>query len=90
MQGGKNWILPKEINANRFFLGSHWLEIWKNRLCPSMGPSGGSVAVDSETEYNCSLGDLNLLTEFWQCWPDTNYANASHLTFLKQKMVRLY
>jgi len=19
MQGGKNWILPKEINANRFF-----------------------------------------------------------------------
>jgi hypothetical protein len=21
MQGGKNWILPKEINANRFILG---------------------------------------------------------------------
>jgi hypothetical protein len=20
MQGGKNWILPREINANRFFL----------------------------------------------------------------------
>ncbi len=23
MQGGKNWILPKEINANRFFWVSH-------------------------------------------------------------------
>jgi hypothetical protein len=34
MQGGKNRILPKEINANRFFRNSHWLEIWKNRLCP--------------------------------------------------------
>ncbi len=22
MEGGKNWILPKEINANRFFLDS--------------------------------------------------------------------
>ncbi len=30
MQGGKNWILPKEINANRFFWDSHWLEIWSN------------------------------------------------------------
>ncbi len=26
MQGGKNWILPKQINANRFFWDSHWLE----------------------------------------------------------------
>jgi hypothetical protein len=25
-------------NANRFFLDSHWLEIWEN---PSMGPNGG-------------------------------------------------
>jgi hypothetical protein len=32
MQGGNNWILPKEINANRFFWDSHWLEIWKNHL----------------------------------------------------------
>jgi hypothetical protein len=47
MQGGKNWILPKDINANRFFLDSHWLEIWSNHLCPSMGPNGGSVAMDS-------------------------------------------
>jgi hypothetical protein len=46
MQGGKNWILPKEMNANRFFRDSHWLEIWKNHLCPSMGPNGGSVAMD--------------------------------------------
>jgi hypothetical protein len=48
MQGGKNWILPKEKSANRFFWDSHWLEIWSNmHLCPSMGPNGGSVAMDS-------------------------------------------
>ncbi len=34
MQGGKNWILPKQINANRFFWDSHWLEIWSNHFCP--------------------------------------------------------
>ena len=43
MQGGKKWILPKEINANRFFWHSLWLEIWKNHSCPSMGPNGGSL-----------------------------------------------
>jgi hypothetical protein len=47
MQGGKNWILPKRVNANRFFLHSHWLEIWSNHFCPSMGLNGGSVATDS-------------------------------------------
>ncbi len=47
MQGGKNWILPKQINANRFFWDSHWLEIWSNHFCPSMGLNGGSVATDS-------------------------------------------
>ncbi len=30
--GGKNWILPKEINENRFFWDSHWLKIWKKSL----------------------------------------------------------
>ncbi len=29
MKEGKNWILPIEINANRFFRDSYWLEIWK-------------------------------------------------------------
>ncbi len=48
MQGGKNWFLPKEMNANRFFWDSHWLEIWSNHFYPSMGPNGGSVAMDSE------------------------------------------
>ncbi len=52
MQGGQNWILPKEINANRFFWDSYWLEIWKNQLCPSFGPDGGSAA--SATENNRS------------------------------------
>jgi hypothetical protein len=47
MQGGKNWFLPKEMNANRFFWDSHWLEIWSNHFYPSMGTNGGSVAVDS-------------------------------------------
>jgi hypothetical protein len=47
MQGSKNWILPKDINANRFFWDSHWLEIWSNHLCPSRGPNGGSMAMDS-------------------------------------------
>jgi hypothetical protein len=27
MQGGKNWILPTEMNANRFFWDAHWLKI---------------------------------------------------------------
>jgi hypothetical protein len=45
-QGGKNWILPKEMNANRFFWDSHWLEIWPNQLFPSMGPNGGIVDMD--------------------------------------------
>ncbi len=47
MQKGKNWILPKEIIAKRFFWDSHWLEIWSNHLCPSMGPNGRSVAMES-------------------------------------------
>jgi hypothetical protein len=47
MQGGKNWFLPKEMNANRFFCDSHWLEIWSDHFYPSMGPNGGSVAMDS-------------------------------------------
>ncbi len=51
MQGGKNWILPKQINANRFFWDSHWLEIWSNHFCPSMGLNGGSVATDSGRVY---------------------------------------
>ncbi len=46
-QGGKNWFLPKEMNANRFFWDSHWLEIWPNHFYPSIGPNGGSVAMDS-------------------------------------------
>jgi hypothetical protein len=48
MQGGKNWIFPKEMIANRFFRNSHWLEIWSNHFCPSMGPNGGIVAMASD------------------------------------------
>ncbi len=49
-QGGKNWILPKETNANLFFWDSLWLEIWSNHFCPSMGPNGGSVGMESGWE----------------------------------------
>jgi hypothetical protein len=35
----KTGFLPKETNANWFFWDSHWLEIWKNHLCPCMGPN---------------------------------------------------
>jgi hypothetical protein len=52
MQGGKNWFMPKEMNANRFFCDSHWLEIWSNHFNPSMGPNGGSVAMDSVLGQN--------------------------------------
>ncbi len=55
MQGGKNWFLPKEMNANRFFWDSHWLEIWSNHFYPSMGPNGGSVAMDSGVGLQRSL-----------------------------------
>ncbi len=41
MLGDKNWILSKDVNANRFFWDSRWLEIWSNHLCSSMGPNGG-------------------------------------------------
>ncbi len=53
MQGGKNWFLPKEMNANRFFWDSHWLEIWSNHFYTSMGPNGGSVAMDSDDLVLC-------------------------------------
>ncbi len=48
MQGGQNWILPKDINANGFFWDSHWIKMWKNHHSPSMGLSEGSVASASE------------------------------------------
>jgi hypothetical protein len=34
MQGGKNWIFLKEINANRFFCDSHWLESGQTVFVP--------------------------------------------------------
>ncbi len=63
MQGGKNWILPKYINANRFFWDSHWLEIWSNHFCPSVGLNGGSVATDSNRQSPQPRGDQ--ITDGW-------------------------
>jgi hypothetical protein len=46
MQGVKNWILSKEINAS----GSSETLIGgksrKNHFCPSIGPNGGTVTMD--------------------------------------------
>jgi hypothetical protein len=73
MQRGKNWILPKEMNANRFFWDSHWLEIGSNHLFPSMGPNGGIVAMDSvyvvppqgimHTRHSCAAQDTYTITK---------------------------
>jgi hypothetical protein len=46
MQGGKNSILPKKQT------GSYGTLIgWKNHFCPSMGPNGGTVAMDSGLKH---------------------------------------
>jgi hypothetical protein len=42
-----------DMNANRFFEDSHWLEIWSNHFSLSMGPNGGSVAMDSYSVRSC-------------------------------------
>ncbi len=66
MQEGKNWILPQEMNGNRFFWDSHWLEIWSNHFCPSMGPNGGRVAMDSDE--TASFGLFQLLAALVFCY----------------------
>ncbi len=60
MQGGKNCILPEEINENQFSWDSHWLEIWKNHLCPSMGQNGGRV---SKEMHQCNLKSVIYLVK---------------------------
>jgi hypothetical protein len=61
-----------------FAWDSHWLEIWSKHLCPSMGPNGGSVAMNSvgytqvhgrmnykDTKpYMSAFLSVDLLTEF--------------------------
>ncbi len=70
IQGGKNWFLPKEMNANRFFWDSHWLEIWSNHFYPSMGPNGGSVAMDS------AVTAANSRLRFWPVRFNNNSAEG--------------
>jgi hypothetical protein len=72
-----NRILPKEINANRFFSDSHWLEIWKNHFCPSMGPNGGSVAMGSVSGASCALEQFfHAIVE----WRESNHTEDNVLT----------
>ncbi len=35
-------------SIDRFFWDSQWLKIWKNHLCPSMGPNGAGVVMDKD------------------------------------------
>jgi hypothetical protein len=73
--GGTTWmgdLKCREVkagfwNANRFFWDSHWLKIWKNHSCPSMGPNDGRVAIDSaETRHfsKCSRATTDMATRF--------------------------
>ncbi len=80
MQGGKNWILPKDLNANRFFQDSHWLEIQSNHLCPSMGPNGGSVAIYGLCSLLINYHMLPHVTSFTTC----------HRTKIKGKSTTLF
>jgi hypothetical protein len=51
MQGDKNWILPKKINENRYFYSQTlYGRKFGNTtyvICPSIGPNGGNVAMNS-------------------------------------------
>ncbi len=40
---GSGWATLMQTGSSETLIG--W--IWKNHLCPSMGPNGGSVAIDS-------------------------------------------
>jgi hypothetical protein len=80
MQGGKNWFLPKEMNANRFFWDSHWLEIWSNHFYPSMGPNGGSVAMDSGQTTYVPLWNRMEVAWLWTLSP-YSHAPTLHVTF---------
>jgi hypothetical protein len=57
MQGGKTGFSERD-KCKPVLLG---LSLAGNLEKPLMSLYG--------TEYNCRLGDLNLPTEFWQCWP---------------------
>ncbi len=87
MQGGKNWIFPKEMNANRFFWDSHLLEIWSNQFFPFMGPYGGSVAMDSVSKrmhkcFDIEAQDRNETKTFW-CVPKKIFQKGNVSLFFK-------
>ncbi len=48
------------MNANQFFWDSHWLEIWSNHFCPSMGPNGGIEAIYSGGLRTCDKKKASL------------------------------
>ncbi len=58
----------RNINANRFFGDSHWLDIWSNHFCPSMGLNGGSVATDSEWKQFSYLSVCSRLFFLYIIW----------------------
>jgi hypothetical protein len=42
IQGGKNWILPKEMNANRFFWSLIGWKSGQTTYIPLVGPTNPS------------------------------------------------
>ncbi len=84
MQGGQNWTLPKEINADRFFWNSHWLDSWKNQYkCPSMGPNGRSAASTSGAKtVFCRAALWNRNRNFLTCGTGTRYKIMYLISFI--------
>jgi hypothetical protein len=61
------------LYANRFLWVAHWLEIRSNHFCSSMGPNGGSVAMDSEVKVGVRILTLNILKIARQVWHSLLY-----------------
>jgi hypothetical protein len=68
MQGGKNCILPKDINANQLFRDSHWLEIWRIHFCPSMGPNRDSHWLEIWKNHFCPSMGPNGDSHWLEIW----------------------
>ncbi len=71
MQGGKNWIFLKEMNAYRFFWDSHWLEIWPNhRVHIFLEMKQGKCVCPLSWSVHCNFtGDGKCKKRGWACTP---------------------
>ncbi len=69
MQGSKKWILPKEINTNRFFCDSHWLRVTEEPVCFKLFPQNPDLTTDHPAvEISCSwLSALTYPYRYFYC-----------------------